>query len=304
MINNFKDLYPVNFCCQALNINRSSYYYWLNHTQSQDQIKTTEETRLREEIEKIILKYSGYGYRRVSKQLNKQGFTINHKPVNHKRVLTIMRNHSLLCKLKRKWLATTDSNHKLPTYPNLLKEQNFIPTDVNQLWVADITYIKLLTEFVYLATILDAYSRKVIGYCLSDSLDHRLALTALTMALKDRNIKDANNALFHHSDQGVQYCCQDYVTTLKAHNIKISMSTKGAPWENSLAESFFKTLKQEEVYLNEYADIYQAKINIFNFIKKVYNQKRLHSSLNYQPPNEFEYSLTLKTNHQTSIIAV
>jgi len=274
-----------------MNIPKTSYYHWLTGSLACRRRKQAEDMFIRDEIEKVILDISGYGYRSIARQLKKDNFRIKGKFVNHKRVLRIMRENSLLCQIKRHWINTTDSNHDLPTYPNLIKEPKFIPTNINQLWAADITYIKLLTQFVYLAVLLDVYSRKVIGWCLSDHIDHLLVLEALKIALKERRITHAQEKLIHHSDKGVQYCSHDYTDLLKFHGIRISMSHKGAPWENGFVESFFKTLKINEVYLNEYENIYEAKHNIFNFIEKVYNQKRLHSSLDYRSPDEFEKKL-------------
>jgi len=285
---------------------KTNYYRWLTNTLALQKQKQAEDLLIRDEIEKVILDMPGYGYRPTTKQLKKDKFKIKGKPVNHKRVLRIMRENSLLCQIKKQWINTTDSKHDLPVYPNLIKKLKFIPININQLWVADITYIKLLTQFVYLATILDAYSRKAIGWCLSENIDHLLTLEALKMALRERKITDAKETLIHHSDKGVQYCAYAYTDLLKFHGIRISMSNKGAPWENAFAESFFKTLKTNEVYLNEYEDIYEAKTNIFNFIKKVYNQKRLHSSLDYQTPNEFEKKLKFNNllNSQKRLVSV
>lgn len=285
---------------------KTSYYHWLTNSLDYQRRKQAEDVLIRDEVEKIILDMPGYGYRPTTRQLKKNKFKIKGKFVNHKRVLRIMRENNLLCQIKKQWIATTDSKHDLLVYPNLIKEPKFIPTDINQLWVADITYIKLLTQFIYLATLLDVYSRKAIGWCLSEHIDHTLALEALKMALKERKLADAKEKLIHHSDKGVQYCSHAYTDLLKFHGIKISMSSKGAPWENAFAESFFKTLKTNEVYLNEYEDILEAKDNIFNFIKKVYNQKRLHSSLDYQSPDEFEKKLKFNNllNSQTRLVSV
>lgn len=285
---------------------KTSYYHWLTQSLNYQRLKQAEDMLIRDEIEKIILEFNGYGYRPATAELRKREFIIKGEYVNHKRVLRIMKENSLLCQLKKQWIHTTDSNHNLLTYPNLIKEPKFIPTGINQLWSADITYIKLLTQFVYLAILLDVYSRKVIGWCLSEHLDHLLVLEALKMALRERGITNAGQKLVHHSDKGIQYCCREYTDLLKFHGIKISMSQKGAPWENGYIESFFKTLKTNEVYLNEYEDIYEAKDNIFNFIEKVYNQKRLHSSLNYESPDEFEKKLNFNnlSNSQTSLVSV
>jgi len=280
--------FPLEFCCRTLGINRNGYYRWLGSGLPLTKQKQVEDSLIRDEAEKIIAAFPGYGCRRITRELQRRRFQISGDCVNHKRVNRVLRDNHLLCKIKRAWIATTDSKHNLTVYPNLIKKLNFIPTAINQLWVADITYIKLLTGFVYLATILDAFSRKVIGWCLSEAIDHYLTAAALKMALKNRGIVNAQGKLIHHSDKGVQYCDDDYTGLLDLHGIAISMSRKGSPWENGIAESFFKTLKKEEVYLNEYENIEAARANISRFIKTVYNEKRLHSSLGYLPPDEFE----------------
>jgi len=229
----------------------------------------------------------------MTKQLRRVNFRIDEKFVNHKRVLRVMRENNLLVEIKKAFINTTDSNHNLRKHSNILKKEKIKPTGLDQVWVSDITYIRLPEGFVYLAIILDAYSRKVIGYCLSRNINKQLVIEALKMAIKERKITNANNKLIHHSDQGVQYCSHDYTNLLEFHGIKISMSNTGSPWENGIAESFFKTLKTNEVYLNDYQNIWEAKNNLFNFIDQVYNSRRLHSSLGYLPPDEFE-QLTIK----------
>jgi len=203
--------------------------------------------------------------------------------VNHKRVLRIMREESLLCHLKRQFVPTTDSHHAFQVYPNLAKGLQVDAPDV--LWVADITYIRLLNSFVYLAALLDAYSRKCICWHLSKRIDTQLALGALDKALATRDVRPG---LIHHSDRGVQYASTAYVERLLSVQAKISMSAVGNPYDNAKAESFFKTLKQEEVYLKQYQTFEEAETNIGQFIEDVYNTKRLHSSLGYVPPIEFE----------------
>jgi putative transposase len=233
---------------------------------------------LRDAIERIVLEFPGYGYRRVTKALQRDGWT-----VNHKRVLRVMRQESLLCQLKRRFVATTDSRHDRPVYPNLIRDLRV--SHLDQVWVADITYIRLPTAFVYLACLLDACSRRCIGWCLSRSIDTRLTLAALEMALASRQPEPG---LIHHSDRGVQYASVDYVKRLERAGTQISMAAVGNPYENAQIESFFRTLKVEEVYLNEYRTFVEAELNIDRFIEAVYNQKRLHSSLGYLPPVEFE----------------
>ena len=190
---------------------------------------------------------------------------------------------SLLAVRRRKFVATTDSSHRFVVYPNLAA--SLIVNDVNQLWVADITYIRLRTEFVYLAVVLDAYSRRVIGWALGRTLEAELAVTALRMALLERKPQPG---LLHHSDRGVQYASTEYTELLKQHHAQISMSRKGNPYDNAACESFMKTLKYEEVYRNEYRDFQEAQASIGEFLQRVYNQKRLHSALGYLPPAEFE----------------
>ena len=201
-----------------------------------------------------------------------------------------MREDNLLCMKKRFRLQTTDSNHSEKIYLNLAKD--LIVTDINQLWVADITYIQLLREFVFLAVIIDVFSRRCIGWELSRYIDTQLTLNALYNAFKTRRANDLTG-LIHHSDQGVQYASQEYVDCLKEHGIKISMSRRGNPYDNAFAESFIKTLKCEEVYLNEYGTFKDALQNIERFIEEVYNSKRLHSSIGYKSPVDFERALTL-----------
>jgi len=257
----------------TLQVNRRWYYTRLAQGETVDP-----DVELRDAIEQIILEFSGYGYRRVTHALVRAGWS-----VNHKRVLRIMREESLLCHLKRQFVPTTDSHHPFQVYPNLIKGMELDAPDV--VWVADITYIRLLSNFVYLATILDAYSRKCVGWNLSKRIDTQLALGALEKALATREVRPG---LIHHSDRGVQYASTAYVERLLNVQAKISMSAVGNPYDNAKAESFFKTLKQEEVYLKQYQTFEEAESNIGQFIEEVYNTKRLHSSLGYVPPIEFE----------------
>jgi transposase InsO family protein len=199
------------------------------------------------------------------------------------RVLRLMRADNLLCLRRKAFVATTDSRHHLPVYPNLARE--LAPDGVNQLWRADITYIRLRTEFVYLAVVLDAYSRRVIGWALGRTLEAGLALSALTMALRQRRPAPG---LVHHSDRGVQYASHEYTGLLQQHGVQISMSRKGNPYDNAACESFMKTLKYEEVYRTEYRDLADAYAQIGEFLERVYNRQRLHSALGYVPPAEFE----------------
>jgi putative transposase len=263
----------VNALCQMTGLSRAGFYRSRVPRQT-----SPVEMEIRDELQKIAVAFPAYGYRRMTAALRKKGFVINHK-----RVLRMMREDNLLCVRRRKFMVTTDSRHNLPTYPNLAGEM--APTAINQLWVADITYIRLQVEFVYLAVVLDAYSRRVIGWALGRTLEAELAVAALRMAVAERKPQPG---LVHHSDRGVQYASQEYTDVLKQHRAAISMSRKGNPYDNAACESFMKTLKYEEVYRNEYRDFDDARASIGEFLERVYNQKRLHSALGYLPPAEFE----------------
>ena len=259
--------------CQMVGVSRAGFYRSLRSRQAMPV-----EMEIRDEMQKIAVEWPSYGYRRITAELQNRGFAINHK-----RVLRMMREDNLLCVRRRKFVVTTDSRHNLPIYRNLAAQ--IVPTAINQLWVADITYIRLRVEFVYLAVILDAFSRRVIGWALGRTLEAGLAIAALAMALAERRPQPG---LIHHSDRGVQYASQDYTDLLKQHKAEISMSRKGSPYDNAACESFMKTLKYEEVYRNEYRDFEEACASIGDFLERVYNQKRLHSALGYIPPAEFE----------------
>ena len=253
---------------------RSTYYYRSPVADAHEK----ERLDLQDLIEQIAFDNSGYGYRRITHALKRQGVI-----VNHKRVLRILRESDLLCRPLKGFIVTTDSKHRFPVYPNLY--QNQWPDAPNRIWVADITYIRLPLGFVYLAVILDVFSRKVIGWALSRSLEASLVIEALQMALRDRKPPPG---LIHHSDRGVQYASHEYTDLLKQHGFRISMSRKGNPYDNAVAESFFKTLKKEEVYLSDYQTPAEAQRQIGRFIDDVYNRKRLHSALGYRPPAEYE----------------
>ena len=283
MISHLRASYPqlsVRRLCALLGAGRTWYY-----THPTSEAVAARDTALRDAIERVVLDFPGYGYRRVAKALQRAGWG-----VNHKRVLRVMREEALLCQLKRRFVATTDSAHGLRTYPNLLGA--VAPTRVDQAWVADITYVRLPTAFVYLACILDACSRRCVGWHLSRQIDTRLTLAALEQAIR---LRRPSAGLIHHSDRGVQYASADYVARLVQLGARISMSAKGNPYDNAKAESFFKTLKREEVYLQQYQSFAEAERHLTRFIDDVYNRKRLHSSLGYRPPAEFEAQTTTTT---------
>jgi putative transposase len=259
--------------CAAAQVSRAGYYrYFDEHAPRQA------ETELRDRIQRVALENRFYGYRRVTAELRLQGFI-----VNRKRVLRVMRDDNLLSLRKRKFVVTTDSTHGRLAYPNLITDVSL--TAPNQVWVADITYVRLREEFIFLAMVLDAFSRRVLGWELGESLQTRLALAALNRALAERSVCAG---IIHHSDQGVQYASPEYLDRLQALDFQVSMSRKGSPWENGRAESFMKTLKAEEVSLKQYRDIEQARRSIGHFIEDVYNQHRLHSALGYLSPAQFE----------------
>jgi len=263
----------VSALCQMTGLSRAGFYRSRTPRQA-----SPVEMEIRDELQKIAVDWPAYGYRRLTVELQNRGFDINHK-----RVLRIMREDNLLCVRRRKFVITTDSRHNLPVYPNLAGQMT--TTAINQLWVADITYIRLRVEFIYLAVVLDAFSRRVIGWALGRTLEAKLAVAALQMALTERKPQPG---LVHHSDRGVQYASLEYTDLLKHHQARISMSRKGNPYDNAACESFMKTLKYEEVYRNEYRDFPEARASIGEFLERVYNEKRLHSALGYMPPTTFE----------------
>jgi putative transposase len=261
---------------------RSSLYY---QPRPEGQVRLKWEADLQDRIENLCLEFPRYGYRRVTHQLQREGWR-----VNHKKVLRLMRENDLLCQTRRKWVRTTDSDHPYPVYPNLTRDLEV--TRLNQVWLADLTYIRILTCFIYLAAILDACSRRVVGYAISTRMDTALTLQALRMAIGRRCPPPG---CIHHSDQGVQYAAHDYIAELEQHQFQISMARKGNVYDNATMESFIKTLKWEEVYLSDYRTLADVESRLPHFIEEVYNQKRLHSALGYCPPNEFEEMI--QTDH-------
>ncbi len=270
----------VRRMCQIAGVSRAGFYRL-----PAAEKPARQDIEVRHEMQKIALEWPSYGSRRITAELEARGWE-----VNRKRVQRLMREDNLLCLRKGKFVVTTDSQHGLAVYPNLARAM--VVTGVDQLWVADITYIRLEEEFVYLAVILDAHSRRVIGWELDQTLEDSLTLAALTQALRQRVVRPG---LVHHSDRGIQYASGDYIAVLKRHHIEISMSRKASPWDNPACESFMKTLKYEEVYRTEYRDLADARLRIGEFLEKVYNAKRLHSALDYLSPVEFERRLRAGT---------
>jgi putative transposase len=258
----------------ALGVSRATYY----RRQRNPERPQAGEPEARQAINQIALEMPSYGHRPMTAELERRGL-----PVGRDRVLRYMREDHLLCRPRRAFVATTDSRHEQKVFPNLARE--LVVTQPDQLWVADITYIRLLREFVYLAILLDAFSRRVIGWALERHLMTELALSALQMALSTRQLKPG---LMHHSDRGKQYAAAQYVSLLVKHQIRISMSRTGNPYDNAKAERFMRTVKYEEVYLADYQSLTEARASISHFIEEVYNRKRLHSALGYRPPAEFE----------------
>ena len=269
----------VERMCALAGVNRAGYY-----RQWRASAPRAEVTAARDVIQRVALANRRYGYRRIAAQLRRDGFVMNHK-----RVLRLMRRDNLLCLRRRPFVpVTTDSRHEWRIVPNLAR--GLVPTGLDQLWVADITYVRLAEDFAFLAVLLDAFSRRVIGWALDMHLRASLATAALRMAIEAR--QPVPGTLIHHSDRGVQYACGEYTVLLQAHDIQPSMSRVGNPYDNAREESFIKTLKQEEVDGRDYRDLNHAREAIGAFIEDIYNRQRLHSALAYRPPVEFETSLS------------
>jgi transposase InsO family protein len=266
-----KSGFSIVEACDAARLSRAGFYRHFDEHAPREA-----DTELRQQIQQSCLDSRCYGSRRVVAELRKRG-----RLVNRKRVMRLMRADNLLCLRKRRFVCTTDSRHTYAVYPNLTRDWK--ATGINQLWVADITYIRLRESFLYLAVILDAYSRRVIGWALEETLEAELTLKALRHALADRPVP-----LVHHSDRGVQYCAREYVDLLRSYGIQISMSRAGNPYDNALAESFMRTLKCEEIYLHSYRDRDHALLHIPDFLERIYNCERLHSALGYLAPAAYE----------------
>jgi putative transposase len=273
--------------CQLAGVSRASYYRrW------QKRKPTEEEMAVRDRVQRLAVRYRYYGYRAITRLLKREGWV-----VNHKRVLRLMREDNLLSLRRRKFVITTDSAHDWQVYPNLARRMQV--SGINQLWVADITYVRLQQEFIYLAVILDVYSRRVVGWSLSRQLDSGIAQQALKMAWDQRR---PAAGLVHHSDRGLQYACGEYVKRLESYGMTISMSRPGNPYDNAWAESFMKTLKVEEVDGRRYRNFDHAESCIGTFIEEIYNQQRLHSALDYRSPVEFEAGLRKETKQTGHVL--
>lgn len=267
----------VQRMCRLLGVTRAEVY-----RDPKSRAARAEAEVVRQQIVEVAAEMPAYGYRRVVEEVSRR----RSRRVNHKQVRRVMREEKLVCRRPKRFRVTTDSRHGFHVYPNLAGGMRV--SDINQLWISDITYVRLPKGFCYLAAILDAFSRRVVGWSLESYLDAELTIAALRMAVATRSV---GATLVHHSDRGVQYACAEYTELLKEHDIQISMSRRGNPYDNAQAERFMRTLKEEEVYLSDYESVAEARTSIKYFLEQVYNHKRLHSAIGYLPPAEFEQML-------------
>jgi putative transposase len=271
-----------------MSLAKSTYYYRLKHEPVAQQ-REIRDAQTRDLIDNVHILFPTYGYRKLHEELRRRGHLLNEKKIRR-----IQAKYGLFATQVRKWIKTTDSRHKLKKYPNLISPAMML-TDLNQVWVSDITYVRIQTGFIFVAIILDLCSRKVIGWAISKRINAELAVTALRMAIQQRK---PDPGCIHHSDQGIQYCSEDYIELLTEWRFQISMSRKGNPYDNAWAESFMRILKYEEIYLSEY-ETYEDVVNrLPHFIEEIYNRKRIHSSIGYLTPEEFEWQI-MKQKQET-----
>lgn len=272
--------------CLRARVSRAGYYRWLaGHAPAEEAME------VRAAIQAVVLQHRRrYGYRRVGRELRRRGLV-----VNHKRVARLMREDNLLAIEPKAWVRTTHADHDQPVYLNLAARLHL--TAINQLWVADITYIRLRAEFVFLAVVLDAFSRKVVGWALERTMTARLTVAALERAVA---LRRPAPGLVHHSDRGIQYACGEYVDLLTEHAMLASMSRPANPYDNASCESFMRTLKREQIHANQYRDLDDLRAGITEFIDTYYNRLRLHSALGYVPPEEFEQAAAAPASGEIS----
>ena len=276
-VSNHQSEFPISLMCRVLAVSRSGYYAWLNHPESK---KNQDDKALSQEISEIHRESFGtYGSPRVYRELKRRG-----KHLGENRVARLMRKDGLRAKTKRKFKVTTDSRHNFPVAPNLLNRE-FTPEEPNQTWASDITYVWTAEGWLYLAVVMDLFSRAIVGWSMSERMTRALVINAFGMAVKRRNPPPG---LLHHSDQGSQYASADYQIILAKYGAICSMSRKGNCWDNAPVESFFSTLKREHVFHNLYGHRAQARQSIFMYIEQFYNRKRIHSALGYRTPSEME----------------
>lgn len=267
---------------------KSTYYYRLKH-EPVAKLREVKDAQVKDLIDGVHVDFPVYGYRKLHRELLRRGHLINEKKIRR-----IQLKFGLFATQVRKWIKTTDSRHKFKKYPKLISPATLI-TDVNEVWVSDITYVRIQTGFIFVAIVLDLFSRKVVGWAISKRINAELAVAALKMAIETRSPLPG---CIHHSDQGVQYCSEDYIELLDEWRFQISMSRKGNPYDNAWAESFMRILKYEEIYLSEY-ETYEDVVNrLPHFIEEIYNRKRIHSSIGYLTPEEFEWEI-MKQKQET-----